>query len=72
MKRRPFSTRPTSMTAVSQEMLEQAVLMDEYREALAQWSTTRATLPAGSPKVVAATKRLDDIEQRLANYGSRN
>ena len=25
------------MIAVSQEMLEQAVLIDEYREALAQW-----------------------------------
>lgn len=47
-------------------------LLEEYRTALRLWTEARALYPDSSPAVLAATSRLEEIEQDLRDYRQGN
>jgi hypothetical protein len=41
-------------------------LVAEYKEALKEWTSVRAIHPPDSAEVLEATRRVEELEQRLA------
>jgi hypothetical protein len=57
-----------SSRAVSAVELSYSELLNEYRMALSLWSEARAVYSSDEPEVIAATKRVEALEEELSFY----
>ena len=56
------------MTAIAELSTQHQALLTDYRSALNAWTEAKAAYSFLSPEVVAATRRLEELERQLANY----
>lgn len=64
----PRFPHQTVVNAIATVSPKHQSLLDEYRTALRLWTEARALYPDSSPAVIAATSRLEEIEQDLREY----